>query len=438
MSAMKRRLRETEGGFSRSTVGWAAALGVISFAVALILSAYGEDLWSEPSPHANSFSRSALGHRALVELLESTGLGVVSRRSPGTGNPGIVRPLIAAEPDPKVMQEYGERLEELRKEARAHDAALVLVLPKWRGEKDPGKPGWIASAELLRETEVWRVLRALGEDSLERVDIVRAKDGKRRVQGCSARWRSAQAIDFRVDLAPAQLLAPGSALEPEVTCGGNLLIARHQPDPEGPEIYLVSDPDLLNNHGLAAGDNAVLIYEFLTHRLGARGVIFDETVHGLRRTPGLLAEAFRFPLLLAVLQVLLLTGVLLWAGMGRFGKPLPMQAGLGSGRQVLIASTARLLTDGGHGAESLARYFQQTVRGLAAGLGLSSDLPEPELIGRLQRLSDERRLGMDLRVLEAQVKQTPEAGMATDWALSIARDLYRWRQEMMDGHRTRS
>lgn len=432
-------LRETEGGFSRSTVGWVAAIGVISFALALILSAYGEDLWSKPSPHANSFSRSALGHRALVELLESMGLGVVSRRSPGTGSPGIVRPLIAAEPDPRVMQEYGERLEELRKEARSRDAALVVVLPKWRGEQDPGKPGWIASAELLPEVEVLGVLRALGEDSLETADIVREESPRKsRVQGCSARWRSSKAIDFRVDLAPAQLLVPGSGLEPEVTCGKNMLVARHQPDAEGPEIYLVSDPDLLNNHGLAAGDNAVVIYELLAHRLGARGVIFDETVHGLRRTPGLLAEAFRFPLLLAVLQVLVLAGVLLWAGMGRFGKPLPTQASLGSGRQVLIATTARLLTDGGHGAESLARYFQQTVRGLAAGLGLSSDLPEPELIGRLQRLSDERRLGMDLRVLAAQVKQSPEAGMATDWALSIARDLHRWRQEMMDGHRTRS
>lgn len=431
--------REAEGGFSRSLLGWIAGLGVASFALALVLTAYGEDLWSEAPPQANSFSRSALGHRALVELLQSTGLGVVSRRSPGTGEPGVVRPLIAAEPDPAVMRAYGERLDELRKEARGRDAALVVVLPKWRGSPDPGKPGWIAGAELMPEPEALGVLWALESPALRWVELVRAGNALgRQGRGCSARWRSSRAIDFRVDLAPAQFLAPADGLEPEVTCGGNLLVARHLPSPEGPEIYLVSDPDLLNNHGLANGDNAVLVYELLAHRLGAQGVVFDETVHGLRRTPGLLAEAFRFPLLLAVLQGLVLAGTFLWAGMGRFGKPLPPPAALGSGRQVLIASTARLLTDGGHGAESLALYLHQTVRAVGAGVGLPADLPEPELFGRLQRLSDERRLGMDLRTLAEQVRQPPEAGPATDRALSIARDLHRWRQEMMDGHRTGS
>jgi hypothetical protein len=223
-----------------------------------------------------------------------------------------------------------------------------------------------------------------------------------------------------------------------VTCGKGLLIARHQHGPGQPEIYLISDPDVLNNHGLGDGDNAVLIYDFLTHRLGAKGVILDETIHGFSRAPGLLAEAFRFPLLLAVLQALVLTGVLLWAGMGRFGKPLPPPAGLGNGRQVLIESTARLLTYGGHGAESLSRYFHQTLRALASGLGLSSDAPDSEVLQRLQRISRERRLGMDLYTLQEQVRHPPGGEVATDWALSIAQDLYRWRQEMTDGHRTRS
>lgn len=432
-------LREMEGGFSRSVVGWIVGVGVASFALALLLTAFGEDLWEQPTRDANSFSRSALGHRALAELLQSLGVGVVSRKTPGTGDPGVVRPVLAAEPDPDAMPLAEERLPELIEEALARQAPLVVVLPKWRGMPHKENPGWVGGAELVSEGKVLQVLEQLGEDGLKEAGIER-EEGPR-ARGCSAGWRSASDIDYRVDLAPAQLLAPGSGLEPEVTCGKGLLIARHQSE-EGPEIYLVSDPDLLNNHGLGDGDNSVLIYDFLTHRLGAKGVVFDETIHGFRRTAGLLAEAFRFPLLLAVLQALVLTGTLLWAGMGRFGKPVPPPAGLGNGRQVLIDSTARLLTYGGHGAESLERYFQQTVRALAPAFGLPPDTPEAEALKRLQQISRERRLGMDLHTLQSQVRNPPGGEVATDWALSLARDLYRWRQEMMgetpDGHSKRS
>lgn len=417
-----------EGGFSRTAIGWIVGLSVASFALALLLTAFGEDLWGKPSPHSNSFSRSALGHRAVVELLQSLGVGVMSRRTPGTGAPGTARPILAVEPDPEVLASTPERLDELRKEAIARMAPLVVVLPKWKGLQHKTNPGWIEGAEILPVETLDEVLEALGAEGLKEVRITREASS-----GCSAKG-----VEYRVKLSPAQLLAPGPGLEPEVTCGGSLLIARHHPDPAAPEIFLISDPDLLNNHGLPDGDNAALVYDFLTRRLGAKGVIFDETIHGYRRTPGLLAEAFRFPLVLAVLQSLVLAGVLLWAGMGRFGKPVPPPAGLGNGREVLIASTARLLTQGGHGAESLARYFHQTLRSLASGLGLSSDTPDSVVLEKLQRISNERRLGLNLHTLQEQVKHPPAGEVATDWALSIAQDLHRWRQEMTDGHRTRS
>lgn len=229
---------------------------------------------------------------------------------------------------------------------------------------------------------------------------------------------------------------PRPGLEPEVVCDGRLLVARHQPTEESPEVYLIADPDLLNNHGLGRGDNAALVVELLTHRLGAKGVVLDEVIHGFRRAPGLLAEALRFPLLLAVLQGLVLAGLLLWAGMGRFGKPLPAPRGPGDGKQVLIDNTARLLTHGGHSAESLARYVRQTVRALAAHFAFPPDLPEAEALARLQRLSGQRRLGMDLALLEAQVAAAPTGEVAAHWTLSLAQDLHRWRQEMTDGQRT--
>ena len=95
-------------------------------------------------------------------------------------------------------------------------------------------------------------------------------------------------------------------------------------------------------------------------------MVFDETIHGFDRVPGLLAESLRFPLVLGVLQSLLLLAVVLWAGMGRFGKPLPAAPALAAGKEVLIDNTAKLLVTGGHAGDSLLRYFRQTTRTVAA------------------------------------------------------------------------
>jgi hypothetical protein len=109
-------------------------------------------------------------------------------------------------------------------------------------------------------------------------------------------------------------------------------------------LYLVADPDLCENHGLGTADHAALVHDLFVRELAAQEVIFDETIHGFARKPGLFAEAFRFPLVLATLQSLVLAGVVLWAGMGRFGKPLPPREALAGGPETLIDNTARLLS----------------------------------------------------------------------------------------------
>jgi hypothetical protein len=173
-------------------------------------------------------------------------------------------------------------------------------------------------------------------------------------------------------------------------------------------VVLIADPDLLNNHGLGHGGNAAAVYRLFSRTLAARGVVFDETVHGYNRTPGLLAEALRFPLVLAVLQGLLLLGLVLWAGMGRFGKPLPAARGIAPGKEALIANTAELLAAGGHAAESVARYFQQTTRAVAVHYFLPPDLPETERLARLQRLAAGHGSALNLAALESDIRRLPE------------------------------
>ena len=415
---------ELEGGFSRRTLGWITGVAVTSLALGIGLIVFGDDLEArKPNPQANTFSRSALGHKALVDFLREMGLGVVSRQTPGGGGAGPRKPLVLAEPDAGTL-----RIEALRGEALQRRAPLVLVLPKWKGTPRKDRPAWIGEARLLPAEAVLGALDALGDSALSGAAVSRAGSGGLR---CAAAWT---AEPFRIETAPPQLLRPAPAFESVVRCGDGVLVARRQLA-GGPELWVVSDPDVLNNHGLGLGDNAVLVHELLTVRLRAAGAVFDETIHGFNRVPGLMAELRSFPLVLAVLQGLVLAGMLVWAGVGRFGKPLPVSHGAGAGKEILIDNTARLLAGGGHAADSLARYYRQVTRSAAAYFFLPPDLPEPETIARLQQIANGRKVKVDLVAIERRIQALPAGPRAAERAARIAKALYDWRLEMTNGTR---
>lgn len=415
---------EIEGGFSRRALGWIVGSTVVSFLAFVLLSVYGRDLERRATPQANTFSYSALGHRGLVELLRSMGLGVVSRQAPA-GGVGPGRPLILAEPDARDP----ERLKTLRAEARDRRAPLVLVLPKWSpGPPARKRPDWLSRVSLISTTEVERVVRELGDEDLRDVAVERPGG----TLSCTARWGSSP-VELRIDHEP-QLLTPSPALAPVVECSGGYLIARRAGVAE-PATFLISDPDLLNNQGLDREGNAEGIYQFLTQDLAATGVVFDETIHGFNRIPGLLAEALRFPMVLGVLQSLLLLGVVLWAGMGRFGKPLPAAAGLGAGKEILIDNTAKLLANGGHAADSLLLYFRQTTRAVAVHYFLPPDLAESERMARLQQLTDRRGQRLNLAAAERSIGRLPAGRRGDEQAARIAGRLHEWRWEMTNVNR---
>ncbi|HEY2290545.1 MAG TPA: hypothetical protein VGM86_07575 [Thermoanaerobaculia bacterium] len=412
---------EIEGGFSRRTLAWIIGCVSVSFVAAILLSVYGRDLASRPSPEANTFSYSAVGHHGLVEFLRAMGLGVVSRQAPA-GGVGPGRPLVVAEPDAGDAV----RLRTLREEARDRHAALVIVLPKWLpGPPEKNKPDWLSKVSLIPNGRVEMALRAFGDGGLRGVKVRRANDLL-----CTARWGDSTAeLSIRES---AQLLEPSANLEPVVGCPGGYLIARRVGAPE-PRTFVIADPDLLNNQGLDRADNAQGIYQFFTQDLAATGVVFDETIHGFDRVPGLLAESLRFPMVLGVLQSLVLLGVVLWAGMGRFGKPLPAAPALGAGKEVLIDNTAKLLVNGGHAGDSLLLYFRQTTRAVAAHFFLPPDLPDAERLARLQRITHLHGLTWDLAALERSIHRLPDGQRGGEPAAKIARRLYEWRLQMMGG-----
>jgi hypothetical protein len=418
---------ELEGGFSRRRLAWAVGVAVASFAIFLLLLAYGHDLEGRPVPGPNTFSRSALGYEAAAELLRELGLGVVSRQATAGSGVGPDHPLVVAEPDPG-RGGNSARQEILWQEAEDRKAPLVVILPKWSpGKAQKNKPDWLDQVELMPDYQVRSALGPLWTAG-HPLEIRR----RARARSCQASWSPGEeSVPLSIDTENVvQLLQAAEVFEPVIECAGGFLVALRPAKENRPPLVVIADPDLLNNHGLGRGDNASAVYQIFTRTLKAKGVVFDETIHGFTRTRGLIAEALRFPMVLAVLQGLILLGVVLWAGMGRFGKPLPAAAGLAAGKAMLIGNTAEMLTGGGHVADSASRYFQQTTRAVAAFYFLPPDLPEAARLAQLQALSEGHGKRLNLAALEADLQGLPAGRRGQDQAAWIAQRLYQWRVEM--------
>jgi hypothetical protein len=416
---------ELEGGFSRRTLGWIIGSVAVSFAVTLLLTIRAETVDRRPPPENNSFSYSALGHNAVVEFLERIRIVVLSSRSPSGGDIGPQRPLVLAEPNPREPVWDRERLRELADRATSRKAPLVLVLPKWRaGAPRKDRPEWLERVRIWSKPAALRAASAL-HPSLVGISIRRV----RQVRRCSS-----ASENFAVQVDPLQLLEPSPNMTALVSCGSGVLVAEWAATDASPRILVISDPDLLNNQGLGRADHAQMIYQIFKRDLGATGAVFDETIHGLTRTPGLLVEATSFPLVLAVLQGLVLLGIVLWAGMGRFGKPLPLSLGLAAGKEILIDNTAKLLENGGHAADGVVRYFRQVTRAVAAHYFLPPDLPDNERLAKLQQITNARGVRMHLADLEQTLLHLPAGRPGEDLAVRYARRLHEWRVEMTNGH----
>src|SRR5262249_48367602 len=136
------------------------------------------------------------------------------------------------------------------------------------------------------------------------------------------------------------------------------------------KIWVLSDPDVISNHGLARDGNAALAVALITRLRGANGnVVFDETIHRystLASSPFLLR--FPFPFLVATMQGLIAIALLLWATMARFGAPQSVPPPLSAGRAGLLQNMAKLIEFTGHQQVMIRRYVLETVRDVARQL----------------------------------------------------------------------
>jgi len=230
---------------------------------------------------------------------------------------------------------------------------VLLVLPKRSGKPDPARPYWLADDKLLSDAAIGRVLHIADANATLVRDAVPPSG---------------------VSIHKAQLIR-SKVLRPVVASSDGILIGERRIGNR--RLFVLSDPDLISNHGLARGDNSVIAVNLIQNlRAGHPGtVIFDEFIHGFSPKPfHLLGILFQFPFVLVTVQMGVAIALLAWAATARFGAPVTLAPPIDAGKRSLIDTGARLLTQAVRIPDLSQRYVEEMIR----SVGQTSALPAPD------------------------------------------------------------
>jgi hypothetical protein len=302
--------------------------------------------YAHPDPVGPTvYSKSAIGHAALFELLQRLDIPVLASEAGSGAYISSASLLVIAEP------RTGPTLDDVRAMLAAEN--VLIVLPKRTGTADPNRPNWMGRGRLVAPEVALDVLRLVDEDAtITRGGSLDALPAQPYTTG-------------RLSIAGAQLIHSQAIRPliagPEGMLAGVRYIGKRR-------IAVLADPDLFANFALARGDNSVAAVNLIQSlRKDLSGtVIFDEFEHGFSQRPfHMLGILFQFPFALVTLQMAIAAALLVWAAAARFGAPTPLAEPIEAGKRSLIDAGAHLLDRPERIAEVAARYVEAQIR--AAG-----------------------------------------------------------------------
>lgn len=327
-----------------------AVLAVGAAAFLLLLYALGAG-WDDPNDSnggAHAASNGLTGYAGLVRLLEAQGHQVSLSRSAARFDE---ESLLVITPEHDAD---GAALWTMLSERR-YVGPTLLILPKWfawpAGAQPSAKPGWVMllGAEPPMWTEDLGGLNTLAPHIVE-----------------SPGW---QGLGLSGALPVSETVQAASAgLVPLVTDDSGRTLAGYLGDGNYPvlaesanvvpldggaqgaagdtwPIVVVTEPDLMNNYGLADRERAQLAHAIIDAALEDYDlpIVFDLTVPGLGQSENLLTLAFRPPFLAATLCLVIAALVIAWRAFRRFGPPVAEAPALAMGKRQLASNGGALV-----------------------------------------------------------------------------------------------
>ena len=392
----------TAGAFNARTMLLVTAIGTLAFIAMLVLGAYAPDLRSGHNGGAHALSNASTGFSGLVRLAGDTG-----RR------PVIVR----TETDLKnedlavITPEHGYT--NLAKIISARGARVTLfVLPKWETGADQQRPGWVEVYGLLPPDDPGKTL-----SPADPLNVFRSKSQREEL--------------VRVDPnipADVNFLAPiivqtmrGKGLKPLIaTPAGGIVLGKVA----DANFYVLSDPDLLNNHGMASERQARAALALLDYlnSTDADGILFDVTANGLGRSRSPLKLAFDAPFLAVTLTIFAAMLLAAWQALNRFGAARRRERAIAFGKTALVDNSAALIRKAGREAHLGSRYVDLIRERAIALFRLPLSLDHEGLEERLESLNPHRSFAVAARsAINARTR---------DQLLDSAQSLNQWIEEV--------
>jgi hypothetical protein len=395
--------RELQPFDTRTLLGL-IGLGAVAFLAMAWLMVAGEQDRIFASP--TSTSRSAIGYRAFVELLRHFDLPTAPPSTAALAD-GSLRIVLA----PKGPQDV--------RQAMRSGLPVLIVLPKWRGYARPFSD---RVSEVLPHEQA--VVQAVAREIAADAEIVRPDT--------VGAWQNASGVQGTPTLEHPQLVK-SAELCPLVSSEQGILIGQLC---RRPSIAVLADADLLANHGLWRGDNAVLVLSVVTRlRQGTGPIVALEPVSEAAPAPTIWRLAISPPFVLITLAALVAAAIALWSAAMRFGPAQAEGAPRPAGMLNLIDVAARLLSEKGEASRLLRRYADLLTLDLGRRLRAPAHLQGTAEIGAW--LDSSRRPaadGLSYRVLARRADiDIPASRAGTAAALSTAAELHRWHEDLLNG-----
>lgn len=256
---------------------------------------------------------------------------------------------------------------------KAHKVPTLLVLPKWRsGMRLTGRAHPVL---LLEAKRVEQTLAALTRGTPELTQSAspftpfRFKDPQGR--NLTAEIYSPQTFK-NADCTP--LIGSPSAM---ILADCPLKIGKDEQEDGGRNrVLILSDPDLINNHGLRLGDNARIALGFLSERKDEGNIVIDYSRSSWLRDPRSeperertwsdLARFFAPPFLILWLGAGLLLILFMWRAALRYGPVLRERTGQGASKALAVAARARLMRLTGQDGALVRDYVAARIAAAAA------------------------------------------------------------------------
>lgn len=286
--------------------------------------------------HANAVAAS--GYKGVATLLENEGWNVYRDRNGYTYSlEDEERALHIITPSPTTDPEALAKLL-----STVRDDPILVILPKWMTAPDQ-KQKW-ARDPFYVPPAIDDVLRAVIPDD-KSARVVPARGLKQPASAPGLIWASRITESGLVTVVPHP---SGGAVLAE-TAGKN-------------KIWILADPDLVNNLALATPASAERARRIITDVAAdadASEIVFDLSLHGFGGGDrSLLRHAFSPPFVAAtaiLIATMLLAG---WQALGRFGPAVRERRALAMSQMALIDSSAALLSQAGRDRESADDYVR--------------------------------------------------------------------------------